>query len=92
MHYALLFIIIESRFWIICLVLDIRRFGFGSEISPELIFGLDLDFRFGLWVWVLSHYIRSESDPLPSLTKVCICITKPSHYVQTSKIFAAFSC
>jgi hypothetical protein len=57
----------RTRFWIICWVLDIRGFGFRSEFSPELIFGLDLSFRFGLWVWVPSHYIRSESDPLPSL-------------------------
>jgi hypothetical protein len=26
--------------------------GFGSEFSLELVCGLDLGFRFGLWVWV----------------------------------------
>jgi hypothetical protein len=57
----------QTRFWIIRWVLDIRGFGFGSEFSPELIFGLDLSFRFGLWVRMPSQYIRSESDPLPSL-------------------------
>jgi hypothetical protein len=35
------------RLWIIRCVLDIRGFGFGSECSPELIFGLNLDYWFG---------------------------------------------
>jgi hypothetical protein len=67
MYYVLLFLIIKSRLWIICWVLDIRGFGFGSEFSPKLTFGLDLGSRFRLWVWVPLHYIRSESDPLPSI-------------------------
>jgi hypothetical protein len=66
MYYVLFFIIIEPDFGL----------SVGFWISADL--GLDLNFhpnyfwvgfgfRFGLWVWVPSHCIQSESDPLPSL-------------------------
>jgi hypothetical protein len=36
-------------------------------IFTRTFFWLDLGFRFGLWVWVPWHYIRSESNPLSPL-------------------------
>jgi hypothetical protein len=73
-----------TRFWIISWGFDIRRFGFGSEFSLEQMFGLDLDFSFGLWVWVPWYYIRSEFDPLPSLptTPLWPDLGAPSHFLR----------
>jgi hypothetical protein len=46
MYYVLFVYNNRTRFWIICWVLGICGFRFGFKFSLELIFWLDLDFRF----------------------------------------------
>ena len=48
------------------LVSGIRGFGFGDRFPPESISGSGFDFGFRFWVH--GDSIRSEPDPLPSLT------------------------